>query len=59
MLVLSTLTDIKKEIKNVGQRLGSQSTNSKRSCGGKAKFRDINRAKVKADDVAEDVRKDL
>ena len=54
-----TMTDIKKEIKNAGQDLEAKAQTAKDHLEGKPSSETLNKAKVKADDVVQDVKRDL
>ena len=53
------MTDIKKEIKNAGQDLEAKAQTAKDHLEGKPSSETLNKAKVKADDVVQDVKRDL
>ena len=53
------MTDIQKEIKKAGQDLEAKADTSKDHLEGKPSSETLNKAKVKAGDVAEDVKRDL
>ena len=53
------MTDIKKDLKNVGQNVEAKAQTAKDHLEGKPSSETLNRAKVKADDLAEDARQDL
>jgi len=53
------MTDIKKEIKNAGQNLEAKAETAKDHAEGKPSSETLNRAKVKAEDAVEDVRRDV
>jgi hypothetical protein len=53
------MTDIKKEIKNAGQNLEAKAQTTKDHIEGKPSSETLNRAKVKTDDVVEDVKRDV
>jgi hypothetical protein len=53
------MTDFKKEIKNAGQNLEAKAQTAKDHIEGKPSSETLNRAKVKADDVVEDVKRDV
>ena len=56
---ISTMTDIKKEIKNVGQDLEAKAQTAKDHAEGKPSSETLNKAKVKAEDAAQDLKRDL
>jgi hypothetical protein len=53
------MTDIQKEVKNAGQNLEAKAQTAKDHLEGKPSSETLNRAKVKADDVAQDVKRDV
>jgi hypothetical protein len=53
------MTDIQKDIKNAGQNLEAKAQTTKDHAEGKPSSETLNRAKVKADDAAQDLKKDL
>ena len=53
------MTDIQKDIKNAGQSLEAKAQTAKDHAEGKPSSETLNRAKVKADDAAQDLKKDL
>ena len=55
----SAMTDIKKEIKNAGQDLEAKAQTAKDHMEGKPSSETLNKANVKADDVVEDVKRDV
>ena len=55
----SAMTDIKKEIKNAAQNLEAKAQTAKDHAEGKPSSETLNKAKVKADDVVEDVKRDI
>jgi hypothetical protein len=55
----STMTDIQKDIKNAGQNLEAKAQTAKDHAEGKPSSETLNRAKVKTDDAAQDLKKDL
>ena len=57
--VYNTMTDMKKDIKNAGQNLEAKAQTAKDHAEGKPSSETLNRAKVKADDAAQDLKKDL
>jgi hypothetical protein len=53
------MTDIQKDIKNAGQNLEAKAQTAKDHAEGKPSSETLNRAKVKTDDAAQDLKKDL
>jgi hypothetical protein len=53
------MTDIQKDIKNAGQNLEAKAQTTKDHAEGKPSSETLNRAKVKTDDAAQDLKKDL
>ncbi|HEU4606452.1 MAG TPA: hypothetical protein VFS46_09465 [Nitrososphaera sp.] len=53
------MTDIKKEIKNAGQDMEAKAQTAKDHAEGKPSSETLNKAKVKADDVVEDVKRNV
>ena len=53
------MTDIQKDIKNTGQYLEAKAQTAKDHAEGKPSSETRNRTKVKADDAAQDLRRDL
>jgi hypothetical protein len=53
------MTDIEKDIKNAGQNLEAKAQTAKDHAEGKPSSETLNRAKVKTDDAAQDLKKDL
>ena len=53
------MTDIKKEINNTGQNLGAKAETTRDRPEGQPSSETLNGAKVKADDAAEDFKRDL
>ena len=53
------MTDIQKDIKNAGQNLEAKAETAKDHAEGKSSSDTLNRAKVKADDAAQDLKRDL
>jgi hypothetical protein len=53
------MTDIQKDIKNTGQNLEAKAQTAKEHAEGKPSSETLNRTKVKADDAAQDLRRDL
>ena len=57
--IQSTMTDLKKDIKNAGQDLEAKAQTAKDHLEGKPSSETLNKAKVKGDDAVEDIRRDL
>jgi hypothetical protein len=55
----STMTDIQKDVKNAGQNLEAKAETAKDHAEGKPSSETLNRTKIKADDAAQDLRRDL
>ena len=55
----STMTDIQKDVKNAGQNLEAKAQTSKDHAEGKPSSETLNKAKIKGEDVAQDLRRDL
>ena len=53
------MTDIQKDIKNAGQNLEAKAQTTRDHAEGKPSSETLNKAKVKADDAAQDLKKDL
>jgi hypothetical protein len=53
------MTDIQKDIKNAGQNLEAKAQTAKDHAEDKPSSETLNKAKVKADDAAQDLKKDL
>ena len=53
------MTNIQKDIKNAGQNLEAKAETAKDHAEGKPSSETLNRAKVKADDAAQDLKRDL
>jgi len=53
------MTDIKKVIKNAGQDLEAKAQTVKDHMEGKPSSETLNKAKIKADDVVKDLKRDL
>jgi hypothetical protein len=53
------MTDIEKDIKKAGQNLEAKGQTAKDHAEGKPSSETLNKAKVKADDAAQDLKKDL
>jgi hypothetical protein len=56
---VSTVTDIKKEIKNAGQDLEAKAETAEDHAEGKPSSETLNKAKVKTEDAAQDLKRDL
>jgi hypothetical protein len=56
---MSTMTDIQKDIRKAGQDLEAKAQTAKDHAEGKPSSEALNKAKVKADDAAQDLKKDL
>ena len=54
-----TMTDIQKDIKNAGQNLEAKAQTAKDHAEGKPSSETLNKAKVKTDNAAQDLKKDL
>jgi hypothetical protein len=55
----STMTDIQKHVKNAGQNLEAKAETAKDHAEGKPSSETLNKAKIKGEDVAQDVKRDL
>ncbi|MFL6525991.1 MAG: hypothetical protein ACJ70Q_07600, partial [Nitrososphaera sp.] len=55
----STMTDIQKDVKNAGQNLEAKAETAKDHAEGKPSSETLNKAKIKGDDVVQDVKRDL
>jgi hypothetical protein len=55
----SIMTDIQKDVKNAGQNLEAKAQTSKDHAEGKPSSETLNKAKVKGEDLAQDVKRDL
>jgi hypothetical protein len=53
------MTDIQKDIKNAGQNLEAKAQTAKDHAEGKPSSETLNKTKVKADDAAQDLKRDL
>jgi hypothetical protein len=53
------MTDIQKDVKNAGQNLEAKAETAKDHAEGKPSSETLNKAKVKADDAAQDLKRDL
>lgn len=57
--VKSTMTDIKKDMKNAAQDLEAKAQTAKDHAEGKPSSETLNKAKVKVDDAVQDLKRDL
>ena len=57
--ITSTMTDIQKEVKNAGQNLEAKAETAKDHAEGKPSSETLNKAKVKGEDIVQDVKRDL
>jgi hypothetical protein len=55
----STMADIQKDVKNAGQNLEAKAETAKDHAQGKPSSETLNKAKIKGQDVAQDVKRDL
>jgi hypothetical protein len=55
----STMTDIQKDVKNAGQNLEAKAETAKDHAQGKPSSETLNKAKIKGEDVAQDVKRDV
>jgi hypothetical protein len=55
----STMTNIQKDVKNAGQNLEAKAETAKDHAEGKPSSETLNKAKIKGEDVAQDVKRDL
>jgi hypothetical protein len=53
------MTDIQKEVKNAGQNLEAKTETAKDHAEGKPSSETLNKAKVKGEDIVQDVKRDL
>ncbi|MFL6486092.1 MAG: hypothetical protein ACJ71D_05190 [Nitrososphaera sp.] len=53
------MTDIQKDVKNAGQNLEAKAETAKDHAEGKPSSENLNKAKIKGEDVAQDVKRDL
>ena len=53
------MTDIKKDMKNLGQNIQAKADTAKDHAEGKPSSETLNRAKIKAGDAAKDLKRDL
>ncbi|MFL6371692.1 MAG: hypothetical protein ACJ70P_00995 [Nitrososphaera sp.] len=53
------MTDIQKDVKNAGQNLEAKAETTKDNAEGKPSSETLNKAKIKGDDVVQDVKRDL
>jgi hypothetical protein len=58
-VVYRSMTDIVKDAKNVGQNLEAKAETAKDHAEGKPSSETLNKAKIKADDAAKDLKRDL
>lgn len=54
-----SMTDIKKDLKNAGQDIEAKAETAKDHAEGKPSSETLNKAKVKTEDAAQDVKRDL
>lgn len=59
VVVYRSMTDIVKDTKNVAQNLEAKAETAKDHAEGKPSSETLNRAKIKADDAAKDLKRDL
>jgi hypothetical protein len=55
----STMTNIQKDVKNAGQNLEAKAETAKDHAEGKPSSETLNKAKVKGEDAAQDLKRDL
>jgi hypothetical protein len=53
------MTDVQKDVKNAGQNLEAKAETAKDHAQGKPSSETLNKAKIKAEDGAQDVKRDL
>ena len=53
------MTDIQKDVKNAGQNLEAKAQTAKDHAQGKPSSETLNKAKIKGDDVVQDVKRDV
>ena len=53
------MTDIQKDVKNAGQNLEAKAETAKDHAQGKPSSETLNKAKIKGEDAAQDVKQDL
>jgi hypothetical protein len=53
------MTDIQKDVKNAGQNLEAKAKTAKDHAQGKPSSETLNKAKIKGDDVVQDVKRDV
>jgi hypothetical protein len=53
------MTDIQKDVKNAGQNLEAKAETAKDHAQGKPSSETLNKAKIKGEDVAHDVKRDV
>jgi hypothetical protein len=56
---MSIMTDIQKDLKNAGQNLQAKAETAKDHAEGKPSSETLNKAKIKGEDVVQDVKRDL
>jgi hypothetical protein len=56
---ISTMTNIQKDVKNAGQNLEAKAKTAKDHAEGKPSSETLNKTKIKGEDVAQDVKRDL
>ena len=57
--MVSAMTDIKKDMKNAAQNIEAKGETAKDHLEGKPSSETLNRAKIKTEDAAQDVKRDL
>jgi hypothetical protein len=57
--MVSAMTDIKKDMKNAAQNIEAKAETAKDDLEGKPSSETLNRAKIKTEDAAQDVKRDL
>jgi hypothetical protein len=55
----TTMTNIQKDVKNAGQNLEAKAETAKDHAEGKPSSETLNKAKVKSEDLVQDVKRDL
>jgi hypothetical protein len=53
------VTDIQKDVKNAGQNLEAKAETAKDHAQGKPSSETLNKAKIKEEDVAQDIKRDV
>jgi hypothetical protein len=53
------MTDIQKDVKNAGQNLEAKAETAKDHAQGKPSSETLNKAKIKEEDVAQDIKRDV